>query len=306
MALRWLGALVVAMAAAACGDDDDDAGDGDADADADSDGDADGDADACATDLGDGAEPIFEQTNSRFVLNAYPTFAQLQGRVLDRPSISQHDEVEREGACRLLTYEPVLCPDECLPEEACVRGECVPYPTSLSAGELTLRGIGDSPIVVQPDEWGGYYWGLEAEIAISRVELSAAGDAVGPFDLSVCALTAPQPDGDWSAALESRADGEDVTLRWSNPNEGARIHLYMTTGIGTHGGISPVEVECEGPDTGTLTLPGSYLDALYAEGWSCGECGGNDLVRYTVDQTEVDGFEVQLRSEAAATFWYIP
>ena len=32
------------------------------------------------------------------------------------------------------------------------------------------------------------------------------------------------------------------------------------TCVGTRGGISPVEVECEGPDTGELTIPGAYCD----------------------------------------------
>ena len=301
--MKWiLLCFLMASAPVGCGDDtsDDDDADGDADAD------ADGDGDACATVLGDGAAPIFEQTNSRFVFEAYPTFAQLQGRVYDRPSFSVHDEAAREGACRLLTYEPTLCTPKCGPEDACVRGACVPYPTGLSAGELTLRGVGDSPIVIEPDQWGGYTWVLEAAIEVTTIEVSAAGDAVGPFELSVCPVSAPQPIGDWSALLEARADGQDVTLEWSDPRPGARVFLYMTTGIGTHGGISPAEIECEAPDTGTLVLPGAFLDALYAQGWSCGECGGNDLVRYYADQTETDGIEVQLRSEAAATFWHIP
>jgi hypothetical protein len=95
-------------------------------------------------------------------------------------------------------------------------------------------------------------------------------------------------------------------LTWSDPVDTARIYLRMTTGIGTHGGISPVELECEGPDVGMLELPGAYLDSLYADGWACGECGGNDLVRYHADEVDAGGTTVQLRTEATVGFWFIP
>jgi hypothetical protein len=114
------------------------------------------------------------------------------------------------------------------------------------------------------------------------------------------------PVGDWSGLLAARAPGQPVTLTWSDPVDSARIYLRMTTGIGTHGGISPVEIECEGPDVGMLELPGAYLDALYESGWSCGECGDNTLVRYHVDETDAGGTTVQLRTEATVGFWFIP
>ena len=139
-----------------------------------------------------------------------------------------------------------------------------------------------------------------------RPSLSAAGADVAAFELATCPVTAPTPSGDWSALLAARAPGEPVVLTWSDPIDSARIYLRMTTGIGTHGGISPVEVECEGPDVGMLELPGAYLDALYADGWACGECGGNDLVRYHADEADAGGTTVQLRTEATTGFWFIP
>jgi hypothetical protein len=309
--LRWILASLMLSAAAACGDDDDDAGgdadaDTDADTDADADADADGDGDACASDLGDGVEPIYDQPNSRFVLEVYATYAQVSGQVLDGPNIIFHTEAERAGPCRLLTYEPTFCPVKCGPDDVCVEGECVPVPLGVSVGAVSVAGIDPEPIVMTPDETASYQWSREAAMTIPRITLNAAGEVVEGFALSVCSITAPHPTDDWTALLEARDDGEDITLEWDDPDPGARIYLRMTTGIGTHGGISPVEIECEGPDTGTLTLPGSYLDALYAQGWSCGECGGNEVIRYYVDQADAGGTPVQLRAEAAATFWYIP
>jgi hypothetical protein len=95
-----------------------------------------------------------------------------------------------------------------------------------------------------------------------------------------------------------------VTLTWSDSDPDSRIYLRMTTGVGTHGGISPVEVECESADTGRLVLPGAYLDQLYDDGaWSCGECGDNNVWRYRAATTASD---VQFRAEARTTFFFRP
>ena len=169
---------------------------------------------------------------------------------------------------------------------------------------MTLRGVGEDDIAVAEDGLHNYFWDGQGGPAPTMPGLTAAGADVPAFDLEVCPSTSATPDGDWSALLEARAPGEPVLLTWSDPLADARIYLRMTTGIGTHGGISPVEIECEGPDVGALELPGDFLDALYAEGWACGECGGNDLIRYYADETDDGG--VQLRSESVTNFWFIP
>jgi hypothetical protein len=138
------------------------------------------------------------------------------------------------------------------------------------------------------------------------VRLSTAGDAGVPFDLAACIVGPPEPIGDWAALLAARGAAQDVVLTWSNAVSTARIYLRMTTGIGTHGGISPVEIECEGPDTGSLRLPGPYLDALYAQGWSCGECGDNRLIRYHATEIQSGSRVIQLRTEAYAQFFFTP
>jgi hypothetical protein len=142
---------------------------------------------------------------------------------------------------------------------------------------------------------------------VAAIRAEAAGDAAGPFDLTTCAVEPPVPEGDWSAAMEARGAGEDVTLTWSNPYSTARVSLRMTTGIGTHGGISPVEIECEGRDSGSLTLPGAFLDLLYdGPYWSCGECGDNRLLRYHATEADVGGTTVQLRTQSPAMFYFRP
>ncbi|MBU1070330.1 hypothetical protein KJ975_12250 [Myxococcota bacterium] len=253
------------------------------------------------------ASPRFNQTPSRFEFRNGPGWRVISGRVYDGASPDPFTEAGRQGLCRLLTSGQTFCEPACeWGTQVCIDGTCRTYPGVLSAGSLTLTGATGAPVTVQPDDMGNYVWDSTEAFTVENVGLAAAGDLVGAFTLEACAPPQLAPVGDWSALMEARAPGADVTLTWSAPAPGARVYLRMTTGVGTHGGVSPVEIECEGPDSGQLTLPGDYLDQLYAEGWACGECGDNTLRRYYADEADVAGTLVQLRVSAETTFWFIP
>jgi hypothetical protein len=262
----------------------------------------------CAQTLDGSDAPIFDQTNSRFTLTGDGTYLELSGAIYDGPAVAFHRESDRIGACRLLTYEATSCDPPCTGGDVCIDEECASYPSLLSAGTATLSGVGDAPVEIAPSD-ALYSW-LSTEVGVddvAAIRVQAEGDTAGAFDLTTCVIAPPEPEGDWSAAMEARGAGEDVTLTWSNPYSTSRIYLRMTTGIGTHGGISPVEIECEGPDTGSLTLPGAFLDLLYNPSyWSCGECGDNRLLRYHATEAEVGGTTVQLRTQSPAMFYFRP
>ena len=261
----------------------------------------------CVETLDGSDEPIFDQTNSRLTLTGDETYLEFNGAIYDGPAVAFHHESDRIGTCRLLTYEATGCAPLCTGGDVCIDEECVSYPATISAGALTLEGVLDDPLEIEP--WSGQYtWSASASILdVAAVRAQAAGDATDPFDLTTCAVEPPAPEGDWSAAMSARGAGEDVTLTWSNPYSTSRVYLRMTTGIGTHGGISPVEIECEGRDLGSLTLPGAFLDQLYdGPYWSCGECGDNRLLRYHATGTEVGGTTVQLRTQSPAMFYFRP
>ncbi|MFO0552291.1 MAG: hypothetical protein U0271_28145 [Polyangiaceae bacterium] len=251
-------------------------------------------------------EPDFSSPPGRFTLRAEPEFATFDGSVLSSAPIDFHVESERSGLCRLLTYTPSNCTPACDPTELCIDSQCVAQPTVIDAGNLVIDDFQSAPIQVSGTD-GIYYWSSDPSyLPGSRARLVASGGDAGAFDLEACVPDAVSPTSDWSALLAARQPGEDVVLAWSNPRAGARIYLRMTTGIGTHGGISPVEVECEGPDMGMLTLPGDYLDALYAQGWSCGRCGDNQLKRYFSAETTTPSGVVRFRAEAWTGFFFIP
>lgn len=275
------------------------------------------DGGATATDGGDGGEtclphtksdePDFSSPAGSFSLRSHDGFATFGGSVLSGAPLSFHTEGTRQGFCRMLTYEPSNCQPGCDAGAFCIDAKCVTTPSALDAGKLTITEFLADPI--DPMSGGGaYYWGSDSIGDPSgRATLTGAGGEVGPFELSVCVPEPVAPAKDWSQMLTDRDAGDDVTLAWNNAVPGARVYLHMTTGIGTHGGISPVEIECEAPDSGSLTLPGAYLDQLYAPGsWSCGECGDNQLKRYFAAEAPVAPGKLRFRAEAWTAFYFRP
>jgi hypothetical protein len=263
----------------------------------------------CPATLGGSEEPVFDPPASRFRVSGDTTFMALDGVLSQAPHRELHTEAKRTGHCRLLTYESAsFCDPGCENPRICVDGSCVNLLEPVSAGTLQLRLNDEAPIEIEPNDTGRYAWTTEARGVndVERVAISAPGDVAAGFALQACLFEGPKPTQDWDHVMAERAPGEDVVLRWSNPIDVARVYVRMTTGIGTHGGISPVELECEGPDVGSLTLPGPYLDDLYKTGWSCGECGSNRLVRYHASQTNQGAATVQLLAESGASFWFIP
>jgi len=262
----------------------------------------------CPPTLGGEPGSLFDQTPSRLRLRAEADWLIFEGEVLDGSAVEFHEEAERRGFCRLLTYEPSFCDPACDAAEVCIGGACRAYPSRLAIGTLELTSVAAEHIAVEPSPLQHYDWMTE-ELGVTDVQafgVFAPAAAGGPLELETCVVLPPDPTQNWTDLVAARAPDEDLTLSWSNPIATARIYLRMTTGIGTHGGISPVKIECEGPDQGTLTIPGTYLDSLYAQGWSCGESGSNQLTRYHAVESAAEAGTIQLRTDSSASFWHIP
>lgn len=263
---------------------------------------------ACAADATDdlGAEPFFAGWKGELVFRGFTGYSSLAGAFLDGPVVGLHVESQTSGQCRLMTYAPTLCEPSCTGDQLCQNAICVDQPHRLSGGMLTLSGPITPALVAAPDGIDGYF--VESTAALDRAAPlrleGTAGADVPAFVATTCPVDEAAAEGDWAALLAARKPGADVTLRWQNPDPQARIRLTMTTGVATHGGIAHAEIECEGPDTGALTLPGSFLDTLYAEGWSCGECGNNELIRYRSALIGATG--TAFTNEAVTTFFFIP
>jgi len=245
------------------------------------------------------SEPDFEVPAGAIRVRTWFSLGEteLSGVFANAPPLRFHRESERIGQCRLMEpHEPSTCTPACASTAACIDASCRPYPTRFQRGPIEWVWP-DGQQTVSPSDISGYHAVGEAHQP-GEVVVQVDG-----FTLRAPSEHAMTPDADWMANLTARAAGADVTLRWTNPSLNARIRLHMTDCTGTHGGLAAAEIDCEGPDSGALVLPGAFLDRLDAGDWSHGECGSHTFERYHVDT--VDGDDTfRLETIARADLFY--
>jgi len=210
-----------------------------------------------------------------------------------------HTEVARDGACRVLAYQPGFCADcagVCLAPD-----ECRPWPDYLGAGAITVSGIAGDDLVLEPEfderyqTFGGLPDPLFADDAIVSVE--AAGGEVDGFSASLSAvarLTIPSFDDAGQAVL---SDGADIELTWPAPVAGSRVHLFGHSGGALHGTPPEVILECDAEDTGSLVITSDILEAVPVIGSGCAkmhDCAKLGVMRYARASAATDGGEVRI------------
>jgi hypothetical protein len=246
-----------------------------------------------------GADPDFSSPDGRIKMTLWFAYEEtyLSGQFTDGPSLQFRTESEQIGQCRLLSYTASTCIPICADMDVCIEGECRSWPVRQDRGEIHWMWP-DGEQDVAPDALLGYYASGAAteagEAKISFEELS----------LSAPTIDSTEAVGDWASIIRARGAGNAV-LEWSNPVEHARVRLFMTDCTGSHGGIGAAELECEGPDTGEMVLPGSFLDALDAGDWTHGECGSHTLERYYAAAPDGDD-TIRFETVAETGMFYRP
>ncbi len=219
-----------------------------------------------------------------------------------------HTETAREGSCRLLLWENPRCGPACV-DGACVAADtCEPYPTNQSAGTLTLTGLRD-PTAIDPDLFNGYTTDVLDDLFAdgARITASAEGDTVGAFELSVDAPNVGNLAVQNAGTLDfpAFAPDTDFTFAWTDTDPSARVQLRMAADA-AHGQPFAAMIECDAPDTGSLTVPAALLtEYIDPQHWSCGECPTQTLTRYRHATTNLgNGQTLELRVGNTVQFFY--
>lgn len=233
------------------------------------------------------------------------------GNVWEEPFPSWHEVLLQTENCRYMIYLPVTCNPPCDFDEICTSGgECVGWPAGVAAGNLTVEGLGDPP-VLDPEEYapGSYYESLSIPLdqfgEWSPVSLSLTGDTFPALDLSARGVA--DVVADVEADGLSIPDAQPVTVTWnasSDPNACAQVNLY-TQNMG-HGLPIMNVMECVGPDTGSLTIPAEMTDIWpdWATPEACAgiDCPYSEVVRYTRQIVETEAGDAWLTVWARSQF----
>ena len=168
------------------------------------------------------------------------------------------------GECVLLRRENPYCDPDCSTDETCDLSEtCVPYPSDVDLGTVTVAGL-IRDVFMEPVTPGYRYFDTSlphpALGAGELVELHAYGvlDEVVLHGVGATPL---------DAALDDElvvSEGTALELLWS-ADEGARTSVTLELSIDQHGS-SPLSIHCDFEDDGVGDVPVELVNALLSGG----------------------------------------
>ena len=265
----------------------------------------------------DGDVGLDEPAAGQFVLaevqfgEGIHTSGQAFGTIVD-PRPRYHTLADESPACKRWTFAVGdcggYCDGVCSPD-----GECLPHPTQLSAGDVSLSSPGAD--LVLPHAVYGYY---STEIVSpelfapgDRIALGAAGgDDVAAFSLETAGVDpidlSLEVGGEEGPDTLRMEDGGDLVLTWSPAVPGARVRLEILSNNAGHGFPVDAMIECEADDTGRIAVPRAMVEAFpekpYQNICAGTDCPPSSLTRYRADRVEVGGREIELRASAVRQF----
>jgi len=245
-------------------------------------------------------------------MNVDGEYSFVEGTVNDIPNPSLVvEETAEDGSCRLLRLlkKPRLdCDPPCASGTTCGLDEiCQPMPTRQDVGWVVVQGLVKT-VVMAPVPPGNSYFdtrlphpGFEPNKVI---RLTTTDGEMGTMELYGIGV---YPLGPMREPLVF-SEHTDLLLVWDAPPDEVRSVMHVEMSIDLHG-VTPVNLVCNFPDTGTATVSSEMVDLLIAAGVSGFPRG--IAARRTLDSMETDAgcVDFQVRSVATLTIevlGYIP
>ena len=216
-------------------------------------------------------------------------YAQVSGEVAEGViPLTVLQEVESEGDCRLLQKKNPFCDPGCGAGALCDHdGTCIPYPENKSVGDVTVSGLTDGELVMEPKN--ATYFDTNVTMPLfgpaDPITLVAAGDELPGFELAAYGV----PDLELMGDVLTMGEGQPLEISWTAA-EGA-WRMYFSLNIDQHGS-SPATLFCDVEDTGAFQVPAHFVDKILAMGVS--GFATAHFYRRTVDSAQLDAGCVQL------------
>jgi hypothetical protein len=193
------------------------------------------------------------------------------------------------GDCKLLRKVNPFCEDGCEGGQLCDHdGTCIPYPANMDVGQITVQGLLEDPITLEP-KGNKSYFDTQVPYPLfepnAEITLDAAGNETAAFSLTAFGV----PDIEIPEETWLLSDGQPLAINWV-AQTGA-WHVRISLNVDQHGN-SPVTMFCDVEDTGSYEIPGELIADLLDFGVS--GFASLDLTRYTVDSVELEVGCVQL------------
>ena len=205
---------------------------------------------------------------------AVPGYTSVLGKVTDgpTPALIQWVLDTTEGPCKLLKPKVPFCDPGCGGSAACVDdNECQSYPTAKDVGTVAVKGVKTDqgatefsmePVVHNYQVPAGVNCPYPAFAEGAALSMTSGGGAYAPFTITAKGIK-PFDSTNGTITLEP---GKPVTLTWDAAGVAGISTVYVKLDISHHGGTKGM-IECDAPDTGSLTLSASLLGKLTALGW---------------------------------------
>ena len=223
--------------------------------------------------------------SGRFVVDQTVDYAYADGKVSD--AVLPTDvltEVIVSGDCCILRRENPFCDPPCGGDETCdLGGSCVPYPSAIDVGTVSIRGL-SSVVSMEPVEPGKNYsdTSLDNPPWTPGDPLSLSTSSTDRSDFEMHGYAPDTLEG--APAVWSIAPSTALELDWTPPSADIDTEVVVVLRIDLHG-TTPSQLECVFPDTGRGVVTAETIDALIDAGLTGFPTG--EMRRRTADHTDL-------------------